>query len=119
MLREAQRELQKSKRKNYYKILGVEKNATESEIKKAFKKQAIKCHPDKVSPDQRATAEERFKDLNEAHEVLSDARTRARYDSGRDLGDCGFGGCGGAGGFGGFAGARFGGADIDGVECAQ
>ena len=56
--------------KDYYQILGVEKNASEKEIKKAFRRLARKHHPD-VNPDD-ARAEERFKEINEAYEVLSD-----------------------------------------------
>ncbi len=64
--------------KDYYKILGVSKTATEKEIKAAFRKLAQKYHPDK-NPGNKA-AEEKFKDINEAYEVLSDPQKRARYD---------------------------------------
>jgi curved DNA-binding protein len=64
--------------KDYYKILGVERNASPEDIKKAFRKQALKYHPDR-NPGNK-TAEEKFKELNEAHEVLSDPQKRARYD---------------------------------------
>ena len=64
--------------KDYYKILGVDKNASEKEIKKAFRRLARECHPD-VNPDD-AKAEERFKEINEAHEVLSDQEKRRKYD---------------------------------------
>lgn len=64
--------------KDYYKILGVSKTATEKEIKAAFRKLAQKYHPDK-NPGNKA-AEEKFKDINEAYEVLSDPKKRARYD---------------------------------------
>jgi len=94
MLREAKAKLKQSKRKDYYGILGVCKDATETEIKKAFKKQAIKCHPDKVSIEEREVAEAKFKELNEAHEVLTNRQARARYDAGHDIdgGDMGFDG---------------------------
>jgi DnaJ-class molecular chaperone len=64
--------------KDYYKILGVDKNATPAEIKKAYRKLARKYHPD-VNPDNEQ-AEERFKEINEAHEVLTDSEKRSKYD---------------------------------------
>jgi curved DNA-binding protein len=64
--------------KDYYKILGVDKNASEKDIKKAFRRLARKYHPD-VNPDE-ARAEERFKEINEAHEVLADPDKRRKYD---------------------------------------
>lgn len=64
--------------KDYYKILGVNKDATEKEIKAAFRKLARQYHPD-VNPDD-PQAEERFKEINEAHEVLTDPEKRAKYD---------------------------------------
>ncbi len=65
--------------KDYYKTLGVDKNATQDEIKKAFRKLAKKYHPD-ANPDNKA-AEDKFKDLNEANEVLSDPEKRKKYDT--------------------------------------
>ena len=65
--------------KNYYEILGIEKNADESEIKKAYRKMAVKWHPDK-NPDNKEVAEEKFKEINEAYEVLSDAQKKNLYD---------------------------------------
>jgi curved DNA-binding protein len=64
--------------KDYYKILGVSKSASQDEIKKAYRKLAMKYHPDKNPGDK--TAETKFKEANEAHEVLSDAEKRKRYD---------------------------------------
>jgi curved DNA-binding protein len=64
--------------KDYYKILGVDKNASEKDIKSAYRRLARKCHPD-VNPGD-AKAEERFKEINEAHEVLSDKEKRRKYD---------------------------------------
>ena len=81
--------------KDYYKILGVDKNADAEAVKKAYRKLAAKYHPDK-NPGNKA-AEDRFKELNEANEVLSDAEKRKRYDQlGAHWNDPGF-----QGGFGG------------------
>jgi curved DNA-binding protein len=68
--------------KDYYKTLGVERNASAEDIKKTFRKLAMKYHPDRNKGDK--AAEEKFKDINEAYEVLSDPKKRARYDQ---LGD--------------------------------
>ena len=109
-VRNAELELKKSKRKDYYKILGVEKDAGDNDIKKAYRKLAIVHHPDK-NPDDEAAAD-RFKDVGEAYETLSDPAKRQRYDSGEDLVDPSemFGGGGGGGGMGGF---NMGGGGID------
>lgn len=64
--------------KDYYKILGVDKKASAADIKKAYRKLAVKYHPDK-NPDDKL-AEEKFKELNEAYEVLSDEEKRRKYD---------------------------------------
>lgn len=93
-------------KRDYYEILGVGKSASDDEIKKAFRKLAIQYHPDKEGGD-----EEKFKEVNEAYEVLKDKQKRQRYDQ---FGHAGVGGAsgGGAGGnpfegfdFGGFGGA--------------
>lgn len=65
--------------KDYYKILGVDKSATKDEIKKAYRKLAMKYHPDRNPGDK--AAEEKFKQITEAHEVLSDSEKRKKYDT--------------------------------------
>lgn len=78
---------------SYYDILGVSKNASDDEIKKAYRKLALKYHPDRNPGDKEA--EKKFKEVNEAHEVLSDKQKRARYDQ---FGKAGVGGASGGGG---------------------
>lgn len=92
-------------KRDYYEVLGVDKSASPEEIKKAYRKKAMKYHPDRNPGDKEA--EEKFKEMGEAYEVLSDADKRARYDQ---FGFAGVdpnygGGAGGYGsGFGGFGG---------------
>lgn len=86
-------------KRDYYEVLGVDKNASEEEIKKAYRKIAIKYHPDRNPGDKEA--EEKFKEAAEAYDVLHDAQKRQQYDQ------FGFNGPAGAGGFGGFNGGEF------------
>lgn len=84
-LREAQVALKQSKEKNYYKILGVARNAKSKEIKKAYRELALRWHPDKVSDDEKEEAEKKFHDIGEAYEVLSDEELRGKYDRGEQV----------------------------------
>nr|CAD7587376.1 unnamed protein product [Timema genevievae] len=82
--------LKKSKRKDYYKILGIDKNASTDDIKKAYRKRALVHHPDRhasASEVEKKEQEKKFKELGEAYGILSDSKKRARYDSGQDLED--------------------------------
>ena len=65
-------------KRDYYEVLGVSKNASDDEIKKAYRKLALKYHPDRNPGDKEAEA--KFKEASEANEVLSDKQKRARYD---------------------------------------
>src|SRR5918999_3427463 len=96
--------------KDYYAVLGVPKNASAAEIKKAYRKLAQQHHPDANAGN--VAAEERFKEVSAAYDVLSDPEKRKAYDRVRDMAAAGFGaggfggaGRGGGGDFGGFPGA--------------
>ena len=67
-------------KRDYYEVLGVDKNANADEIKKAFRNLALQYHPDRVSHDKKKEAEERFKEISEAYEILSDPQKRSNYD---------------------------------------
>mmetsp|Transcript_22092 Transcript_22092/g.48044 ORF Transcript_22092/g.48044 Transcript_22092/m.48044 type:complete len:531 (+) Transcript_22092:38-1630(+) len=89
-LREAQVQLKRSKQVDFYKILGAGRDATESEIKKSYRKSALKWHPDRhtnSSEEEKTKAEKTFRDVNHAYEVLSDPPKKAKYDSGVDIED--------------------------------
>ena len=94
-----------AEKRDYYEVLGLKKGATDDEIKKAFRKMALKYHPDRNPGDKEA--EEKFKEVNEAYGILSDPDKKSKYDRFGHAGvdpNAGFGGggFGGAGGFGGF-----------------
>lgn len=83
-------------KRDYYEILGISKNATADEIKKAYRRAALKHHPDRVAPEKKKEAEEKFKEISEAYEVLSDSNKKATYDQ---FGHDGLKGAFGKGGF--------------------
>ena len=93
-----------AEKRDYYEVLGVKKDASEDEIKSAYRKLAKQYHPD-LHPDD-AQAEAKFKEVNEAYETLSDSQKRAQYDQFGHAGPQGFGGAGGAY-EGGFSGSGF------------
>ena len=95
-----------AEKRDYYDVLGVSKDATDAQIKSAFRKAAKTCHPD-LHPDDKA-AEAKFKELNEAYEVLSDPEKRSKYDQ---FGFAAFDPTMGGGAYQGGAGAGFGGFD--------
>ncbi len=84
-----------STKRDYYEVLGVDKSADEQAIKKAYRKLAMKYHPDRNPGD--SEAEEKFKEINEAYEVLSDSTKRQTYDQFGHEGVNGQGGFGGQG----------------------
>ncbi|XP_013779435.1 dnaJ homolog subfamily C member 7-like isoform X2 [Limulus polyphemus] len=88
VLDRARLELLKSKRKNYYQILGLNKHAAYDDIKKAYHKQALLCHPDRhpdAKEDEQQEQEKKFKEISEAYSILSDPRKRSHYDKGLDI----------------------------------
>ena len=103
-----------AEKRDYYEVLGLQKGATDDEIKKAYRKLAKQYHPD-LNPDN-PEAEAKFKEINEANDVLSDPQKRAKYDQFGHAGvDPSYGG--GAGGFGGrFGGFSSGFSSPDGID---
>ncbi len=97
-----------AEKKDYYEVLGVSKDASESQIKSAYRKLAVKFHPDKNKGDK--SAEDKFKEATEAYEVLKDPKKKGQYDQ---FGHAAFSQGGGGGGFGGFGGGGFGGGGLD------
>lgn len=87
-----------AQKRDYYEVLGVDKNATDEELKKAYRRLAKKYHPD-ANPDNKEEAEKKFKEVNEAYEVLSDAQKRRMYDQFGHEGPAGFGGGNPGGGY--------------------
>ncbi|XP_003741105.1 dnaJ homolog subfamily C member 7 [Galendromus occidentalis] len=88
LLEQAKRELKLSKRKDYYKILGVPKSASSDEIRKAYRRKALEHHPDRhasASDKQKQDQEKLFKELSEAYGILSDPKKKGRYDNGVEL----------------------------------
>jgi len=111
-LKHAQQETKKAaKKKDFYEVLGLQKGASDKDIRNAYRKMALKYHPDRnnESDEQKEAASKKFKEVNEANDVLSDPKKKAAFDNGASADDInnGHGGMGGGfdmGGMGGFGG---------------
>jgi DnaJ family protein C protein 7 len=86
LLENAKKEEKKAKKRDYYKILDLKPDANENDIRKAYKKLALKWHPDRnnESDETKQMAEKKFRDISDAYSVLSDAKKKQMYDSGVD-----------------------------------
>merc|ERR1711879_207281 len=97
-IKENQTDVKKAKKKDFYKVLGVNKDATDKEIKKAFHKLSLQWHPDRhKDSEDKEEAERKYKEIVEAYDVLKDAKKRKQFDMG--VYDDGTGGMGGGGAF--------------------
>ena len=122
LLEEAKKKEKIAKKRDYYKILDLKPDANETDVRKAYKKLALKWHPDRnnESEEQKKMAEKTFRDINDAYSVLSDPKKKQQYDSGSDplnpedqgFGDGGMGGGMGGMNFGGGSGGM-GGIDME------
>jgi DnaJ family protein C protein 7 len=86
LLEDSKKEEKKAKKRDYYKLLDLDREASTDDIRKAYKKLALKWHPDRncESEESKKMAEKKFRDINDAYSVLSDAKKKQMYDSGCD-----------------------------------
>lgn len=91
-IKDLQKMVKQAKRKDYYKILGVDKNASTEDIEKAYKKVAFQNHPDRFPPEEKEERTKNFHDIGEAKSILTDPQKRRQYDQGVDINDINSGG---------------------------